>query len=115
MLLRKDHTDLFAASGKSTGGFDQIMMIYPQAGAIRADYSDGTHVIHYVRADIDPGRSVTFISAMQPDEPTFRLRYELTNPTTLSVSFEMAPPGSATFGPVATGTLHASKGDSTPK
>jgi hypothetical protein len=105
VLLRKDTTELFSASGKPAGSFDQIMMIYPEAGAIQADYSDGTHVIHYVNADVAPGHSVTFVSAIRAGAPTFRLRYELTNPTTLAVTFEMAPPGSTTFRPIATGTL----------
>jgi hypothetical protein len=103
--LRKDTTELFSASGKPAGSFDQIMMIYPEAGAIHADYSDGTHVIHYVDADVVPGHSVTFVSAVRAGAPTFRLQYELANPTTLAVKFEMAPPGSTTFRPIATGTL----------
>jgi hypothetical protein len=105
VLLRKDTTELFSASGKPAGSFDQIMMIYPEGDAIHADYSDGTHVIHYVKADVVAGRSITFVSTSRPDAPTFRLRYELSNPTTLAVDFEMAPPGSTTFHPVATGTL----------
>jgi hypothetical protein len=105
VILRKDRTELFSASGKPAGTFDQIMMIYPEGGAIHADYSDGTHVIHYVNADIVPGHSVTFIGATVAGAPAFRLRYELTNPTTLGVTFEMAPPGSTTFRPVASGSL----------
>jgi hypothetical protein len=105
VLLRKDTTELFSDSGKPASSFDQIMMIYPEAGTIHGDYSDGTHVIHYVNADVAPGHSVTFVSAIRAGAPTFRLRYELTNPTTLAVKFEMAPPGSTTFRPIATGTL----------
>jgi hypothetical protein len=105
VILRKDRTELFSASGTPAGSFDQVMMIYPEGDAIRADYSDGTHVIHYIRADVVAGRSVTFVSASRADAPTFRLRYELPDPTTLAVTFEMAPPGSTTFHPIATGTL----------
>jgi hypothetical protein len=105
VILRKDHTDLFTASGKPTGSFDQIMMIYPEGDTIRADYSDGTHVIHYIKADVVAGHSVTLVSDARPNAPTFRLSYELSNPTTLAVKFEMAPPGSATFHPIATGSL----------
>jgi hypothetical protein len=105
VILRKDRTELFSSSGKPAGGFDQIMMIYPEGGTIRADYSDGTHVIHYVKADVIAGHSVTFVSASRPDAPTFRLRYELSNPATLAVTFEMAPPGSTAFHQIASGTL----------
>ena len=52
------------------GGFDQIMMIYPEAGTVRADYSDGVHVIHYVSAMVEPGAAVTFTSAASPHLPT---------------------------------------------
>ena len=105
MLLRRDHTDLFDASGKPAGAFDQIMMIYPEGGTLHADYSDGTHVIHYMSAEIRASQSVVFATAVQPGAPTFRLAYELSAPGRLSVSFSMAPPGSVEFRPVATGTL----------
>jgi hypothetical protein len=105
VLLRRDHTDLFDASGKPAGAFDQIMMIYPEGGTLHADYSDGTHVIHYVSAQIRAGQSVVFATPVQPGAPTFRLAYELSAPRRLGVSFSMAPPGSLRFRPVATGTL----------
>jgi hypothetical protein len=103
-LLRRDHTDLFDSKGKPTGGFDQIMLIYPEAGAIRADYSDGQHVIHYTSAMVTPGKSVVFTSA-QGTGPVFRLSYDLQSPDTLNVSFTMEPPGQTVFNPIATGTL----------
>ena len=109
VLLRRDHTDLFDAAGKPAGGFDQIMMIYPEAGTLHADYSDGDHVIHYVSANIEPGRGVTFTSAARPDAPTFRLAYTLRAPTTLDVAFSMAPPGSDTFRPIAAGSLEKAR------
>ena len=104
-MLRRDHTDLIAADGKPMGGFDQIMMIYPEGGTLHADYSDGQHVIHYTSAMVAKGASVTFLSAMARGVPTFRLAYRLMGPTTLSVTFSMAPPGSEDFHPIATGTL----------
>lgn len=105
VLLRRDQTSLFDKTGKPMGGFDQIMMIYPEAGTLRADYSDGLHVIHYTSAVVVSGKSVTFYSANQAGAPTFRLSYALTKLDTLSVAFAMAPPGSNSFHPIATGTL----------
>ncbi len=105
VLLRQDRTDLFDKTGKPAGGFDQVMMIYPEDGTLRADYSDGEHVIHYTQAEVAPGKSVTFTSARQPGAPVFRLAYVLTTRTTLSVSFAMSPPGATAFNPIATGTL----------
>jgi hypothetical protein len=104
VLLRRDHTNLFDRAGKPAGGFNQIMMIYPEAGALHADYSDGAHVIHYVTAEVQPGHAVTFTSAVQPGAPVFRLAYELTSPDALIVTFGVIPPGGA-FQPIAVGTL----------
>ncbi len=103
-LLRQDHTDLFAADGHATGGFDQIMLIYPEAGSLHADYLDGQHVIHYTAASIDPaGESVTFSTAPAPDRPQFRLSYARHPPAVLHIKFEMAPPGAPGFVTVAEG------------
>ena len=103
VLLRRDHTSLYDRDGKPAGGFNQVMMIYPEDGTLHAEYSDGAHIIHYVTADVRPGRSVTFTSAIQPGAPVFRLAYELTAPDALVVTFGMIPPG-GTFQPIAVGT-----------
>lgn len=104
-LLRQDHTELFDKDGKPAGGFHQTMVIYPDNGAIHADYVDGEgHAIHYVSAEVAPGKSVTFAGA--PGQgPVFRLTYELQAPGVLMVTFGMTPPGQTEFRPIATGTL----------
>jgi hypothetical protein len=104
-LLRRDHTSLKGPDGRRAGGMDQVMLIYPEAGGLRADYSDGAHVIHYVSAQVTPGRSVVFRSAQQPGAPTFRLTYEAAPGDALAVKFEMAAPGQAEFKPVAEGRM----------
>ena len=104
-LLRKDHTELFDKAGKPTGGFDQIMLIYPEGGAIHADYSDGAHVIHYVSAKVTPGKFAVFSTAASPGAPAFRLAYVLSDPRTLAIAFSMAPPGSTTFKTIAAGAV----------
>ena len=106
VLLRRDHTDLFDANGKPAGDFEQIMLIYPEGGTLHADYSDGEHIIHYTSAVVVAGRSVAFMSATSPSAPTFRLTYDLTDPKTLGVRFEMAPPGQTEFHAIAAGTLN---------
>jgi hypothetical protein len=105
VLLRRDHTDLFDAAGKPSGGFDQIMMIYDDGGTLHADYSDGEHLIHYVSIEISPGRSVTFTSAAHAGAPMFRLTYALKTPDTLGIAFAVAPPGQTDYRPIATGDL----------
>lgn len=113
VLMCRDHTSLFDPAGRPAGGFDQIMMIYPDDGTIHADYVDGTHVIHYKRATIEPGRSVTFDTDASPGGPAFRLSYRVRQPDSLALSFSMAPPGAppgappdgGTYRPIAVGTL----------
>ena len=104
-LLRRDHTELFGKDGRSKGGFDQIMLIYPDAGALRADYSDGSHVIHYTKVTVTPGHAVTFVSEARAGAPVYRLTYELQGPGALAVDFAMAAPGTSDFRPVARGVL----------
>jgi hypothetical protein len=109
VLLRRDHTELFDAQGKPAGGMDQIMMIYADGGTVRADYSDGAHVIHYTSAEITAGHSVVFTSAAGGAAPTFRLSYELKPSGTLAISFAMAPPGQSEFHEIAAGTAYKDK------
>jgi hypothetical protein len=105
VLLRRDHTELTGPDGKPQGGFDLIMLIYPDADGIAADYSDGDHVIHYRSATVEAGRKVIFTSTAPPGAPSFRLSYELTAPKVLTLTFGMIPPGGADFRPIASGTL----------
>ena len=104
-LLRQDHTDVTDKTGKLQESFDQIMLIYPEGGTLHADYLDGAHVIHYVKAAIMPGQSVQFESAAGQGAPVFRLSYTKTSADTLGILFEMQPPGAAAFVPVAQGTV----------
>ena len=105
VLLRRDHTSLFDAGGKPAGEFEQIMMIYPETGQIHAEYADGTHIIHYTSASVDPGNSVTFSGGGRQGAPIFKLTYTLQDAHTLAVAFSMVPPGSTTPHSIATGFL----------
>ena len=102
-LLRRDHTDLTDKAGKPKGGFEQIMLIYPEGGTLHGEYSDGSHVIHYISAVVEAGKSVTFPSG--GPGPVFKLAYNLKAPKTLGVNFSIQPPGAPGFQPIATGTL----------
>jgi hypothetical protein len=107
-LLRRDHTQTFDKSGKLTGGFSQLMVIYPESGTLHAEYTDGEgHVIHYVSATVNPGKSVTFNSAPGAG-PIFHLTYTLLARDALMINFGMTPPGATAFHPIATGTLKRS-------
>jgi hypothetical protein len=105
VLLRRDQVALFDKAGKPAGTFEILMTIYAEAGAVRAKYFDGDHSINYTSAAIVPGKSVTFTSGPAPGAPTFRLIYTQVGQA-LAISFAMAPPGQASFHPIADGTLH---------
>jgi hypothetical protein len=107
-LVRQDHTDLRDAHGKPSAGFDQIMLIYAEAGAIHAEYTDGTHVIHYRTTSVTPGRAVTFVSDQAQGGPIYRLNYDLAKSGLLSVNFQVAPPGGI-YRLIAAGTLHSAR------
>jgi len=104
VLLRQDHVALFDKAGKPAGGFDILMTIYSEQGAIHADYFDRAHIIHYTSAAIIPGKSVVFTTSAGSAAPAFRLVYRLASKM-LTVSFAMAPPGQNAFHPIADGTL----------
>lgn len=104
-LLRQDHTDVTDKDGTKLESFDQIMLIYPEGGRLHADYLDGGHTIHYTSATIVPGESVAFHSAAGGMAPEFSLIYRKTGDNTLSVIFEMHPPGTEGMQVVASGTL----------
>ena len=105
VLVRRDHTDTFTAAGQATGSFDQLMMIFAEDGAVRADYTDGKRVTHYVAGALVPGRSVDFTTEARPGVPTFRLQYLRVDPMTLRVTFQKASPGGMDFQTVAIGNL----------
>lgn len=104
-LLRRDHTTLKTAEGKRAGSLGQVMLIYPEGGGLKADYSDGAHVIHYSKAEVQPGRSVIFSTTAHDGAPAFRLTYALEPGDQVAVKFEMAPPGGAAFKTMAQGEM----------
>lgn len=104
-LLRRDHSRLKGADGKPAGEMDQIMLIYSEGGHLRADYSDGVHVIHYAKVEVKPGRSVVFGAEGPVGAPRFQLAYDLTSVDHLSVRFLGAAPGQAEYASIAEGVL----------
>ena len=106
VILRRDHTNLVDGAGRPVRGFDQIMTIFAEGGALRADDFDPNHIIHYVSAKVQPGKSVVFSSAASNTAPVFRLAYTLAAPHVLSVEFSMMPPGGSSYRTIATGSLH---------
>jgi hypothetical protein len=103
ILVRTNHAEYPATPDRPAATHDDLMIIYPDpaGGPWRAIYFDGErHVIEYsVEAAESPG-TVRFSSPPTPAQPGFRLTYAATGPDTLTLTFEIAPPGeSSAFAP----------------
>jgi hypothetical protein len=83
ILVRRNHSQPAGAKAH-----EDLMVIHPGG----ADYWDNEgHVIHYaVTAD---GKSAVFLSREDGAGPRFRLTYVSTGANTVSIKFEVAPPG----------------------
>ena len=90
------------------------MVIYPDAGSeqSRAIYFDNEgHVINYSATWSAAGDVLTFVSQPAPGMPQFRLIYKKVDAQTMTVSFEIAPPGQAgAFKPYVSGRLRRTGG-----
>jgi hypothetical protein len=70
------------------------MIVYTEAKETKAIYFDNEgHVIHYTPSFSDDGKSLTFLSAIQPSSPRFRLTYIKDGDDRVKINFEIAPPG----------------------
>ncbi len=97
ILVRTNHAELPAAGNRPGGTHDDLMVIYPGATDAQgqATYWDNEgHVIEYTATWSSDGNTLTFLSKPGPG-PQFRLTYRKLDPDSLSVSFDMAPPGQA--------------------
>jgi len=64
------------------------------------------HVIEYTATWSSGGETLTFLSKATAGAPQFRLTYKKVDAETLTISFEMAPPGQAgAFKPYVSGQL----------
>ncbi len=96
-------------AGATGGRHDDLMVVYMEAGVVKADYFDNEgHVIRYV-VDGRPGEAV-FVSEIKVAEPRYRLTYTQASPSTLTGRFDVAPPGTPeAFGPYLSWTARKLK------
>ncbi len=86
------------------GTHEDFTLIYHEGAAIQGLYVDGErHVIRYAANVTD--RSAEFVSAAVPGAPRFRFTYALRPDGTMTVSFDMAPPGSEEFKTYTSGIM----------
>jgi len=92
-IVRVSFAEYPAARGRLATRHDDLMVIFAEGDAVRADYYDNEgHVIRYGVTARGPGEAV-FVSDVVPAEPRYRLTYLLAPDGTLGGRFEVAPPG----------------------
>jgi hypothetical protein len=93
VLVRTNHADYAASARGPASRHDDLMVIYAENGAIKADYFDNEdHVIRYI-AQVRGVKDVVFVSEAGPSEPRYRLSYSTGADGLLKGQFEIAPPG----------------------
>ncbi len=91
VVVRRNHAVVPARGERPGGVHDDLLVLWAENGAVKADYWDNEgHVIRYEVA-ASPGRAV-FTSTAGPG-PRFRLVYTEREPGLVDVTFEIAPPG----------------------
>src|SRR6266704_5210217 len=96
ILVRKNHADYPATVDRASFFHDDLIIVYRDSPAKvpRAIYFDNEgHVIHYTVEVLEGGKTIQFLSEISPSRPGYRLTYTLTNKDSLTLTFEIAPPG----------------------
>jgi len=96
VLMRRNHSEYPAAGNRPAIVHDDVMVIYPDKAKqqLRAFYTDNEgNIIHYsVTAGAD-GKSAIFLGDAEPGARRYRLTYVITQPEHMTITFEMAAPG----------------------
>jgi hypothetical protein len=92
VIVRTNYSDTPATATSQASRHDDLMVIYVEGDAVKADYFDNEgHVIRYL-VQLRPN-AVVFLSEIHPAEPRYRLTYTRADDGTITGGFEIAPPG----------------------
>lgn len=108
VLVRRSHSEYAASGGRPATIHDDLMVIYPGGAeeSLAIYFDNEGHVIEYTASWSAGGDTLTFLSKPMSGAPQFRLTYKKVDAQTMTVSFEMAPPGQAgAFKPYVSGKL----------
>jgi hypothetical protein len=98
ILVRKNHAEYPPANGRPAVVHDDLMIIFREAGVVKAFYSDNEgHVIRYNVSVSTDKKGVIFLGEKIPGAPQYRLTYEDIGPGVVKILFEVAPPGKPEF------------------
>lgn len=106
VLVRKNHAEFAKTKERPASRHEDLLVAFKDGEATRATYWDNEgHVIEYV-VTID-GEKFSFVSRAVAEQPQLRLTYEPAPKGKLSITFEIAPPGSGgAFRPYLKATAH---------
>ena len=91
--LRRNHSEYPGTNGRPAAVHDDLMIVYADAGTVRAFYTDTeSHTIPYRVAFSEDKKTVTFVSDPLAAQPRYRLTYLRLDPTHMTVALEMATP-----------------------
>ncbi len=96
ILVRKNWADYPATNDRAAFRHDDLMIAYQESAKdpVQAIFFDSErHVIRYVAGVSTDGNMILFTSEVQPSSPRYRLTYVKTGEKTLTLKFEIAPPG----------------------
>ena len=91
-LVRRNVAEYPAQNGKPAFRHDDLMIVYREAGTLRAIYFDSeAHVIRYTVQAVDGGAA--FVSDTAGAGPRYRLTYLKDGGAAVKIRFEVAAPG----------------------
>jgi hypothetical protein len=94
VLVRKNFANYPATKGRPAFTHDDVMIVYQEAGKIRAVYFDNEqHVINYSVTVAADSNSIVFVSDAVPSTPRFRLTNTKSGTDKIAITFEISPPG----------------------
>jgi len=96
VLVRKNYAAYPPTKDRPGFRHDDLMVVYreSESAPLRAIYFDSEgHVIHYSVTTSSDRKTIEFVSEALPSSPRFRLTYVKTGSDTLTLRFEIAPPG----------------------
>lgn len=96
IFVRKNWADYPATNDRAAFRHDDLMVVYQESAKdpVQAIFFDSEHhVIRYVASVSADGATIEFTSEAQASVPRYRLTYAKTGESTLTLKFEIAPPG----------------------
>jgi len=96
ILVRKNYATYPPTKDRPGFRHDDLMVIYRESGGAppKAIYFDSEgHVIRYSITASSGQKTVEFVSEALSSSPRYRLTYVMTGGDTLTLKFEIAPPG----------------------